>query len=223
MEQGVDVVDLGLASTDLMYFAAGTLDAPGAMFTASHNPAEYNGVKFCLSGARPVGDDTGLVEIKQIAQRGARRARRRCRQRRRDRSAHATCSTAFVDHVLSFVDTTSLRPMRVVADTANGMGGLVVPAVFERIPQLDARGDVRRARRHVPQPPRRPAAAGEPARPAGPRRDRRVRRRPGVRRRRRPRVRGRRGGQRAVAARRRRRSSHRRSCARIPVPRSSTT
>ena len=67
LEQGVDVVDLGLASTDLVYFAAGTLDAPGAMFTASHNPAQYNGVKFCLSGARAVGQDTGLAEIKSVA------------------------------------------------------------------------------------------------------------------------------------------------------------
>ena len=67
LEQGVDVVDLGLASTDLVYFAAGTLDAPGAMFTASHNPPQYNGVKFCLSGARAVGQDTGLAEIKSVA------------------------------------------------------------------------------------------------------------------------------------------------------------
>ena len=67
MEQGVDVIDLGLASTDLMYFAAGTLDAPGAMFTASHNPAQYNGVKFCLSGARPVGADTGLDAVRATA------------------------------------------------------------------------------------------------------------------------------------------------------------
>ena len=66
-EQGVDVVDLGLTSTDLVYFAAGSLDAPGAMFTASHNPAQYNGVKFCLAGARAVGQDTGLATIKSTA------------------------------------------------------------------------------------------------------------------------------------------------------------
>src|SRR2546423_11444975 len=63
---GVDVVDLGLASTDLIYFAAGKLDAPGAMFTASHNPARYNGIKLCLAGAKPVGQDTGLAEIKAM-------------------------------------------------------------------------------------------------------------------------------------------------------------
>src|SRR6478609_80292 len=60
MEQGVDVVDLGLASTDMLYYAAGALDAPGAMFTASHNPARYNGIKLCRAGASPIGADTGL-------------------------------------------------------------------------------------------------------------------------------------------------------------------
>ncbi len=135
MEQGVDVVDLGLASTDLVYFAAGTLDAPGAIFTASHNPAQYNGVKFCLGGARPVGQDTGLDEIKATAAdvlvgRGPRPS-----------PTVGSASTrnmleAFVAHVLSFVDVSALRPLRVVADTANGMGGLVVPAVFARIPQV---------------------------------------------------------------------------------------
>ncbi len=67
-EQGVDVINLGLASTDLLYFASGVLDAPGAMFTASHNPAQYNGIKCCLSGARSIGIDNGLREMKTIAQ-----------------------------------------------------------------------------------------------------------------------------------------------------------
>ena len=135
LEQGVDVVDLGLTSTDLVYFAAGTLDAPGAMFTASHNPAQYNGVKFCLSGARAVGQDTGLAEIKSVARevldgKGPLPA---------SRSGSATSRnllSAFADHVVSFIDASSMRPMRVVADTANGMGGLVVPAVFERLAQI---------------------------------------------------------------------------------------
>src|SRR5258706_16289469 len=65
--QGVDVTDLGMASTDLIYYAAGRFDSPGAMFTASHNPAQYNGIKLCLAGAKPVGQDTGLVEIKAMA------------------------------------------------------------------------------------------------------------------------------------------------------------
>ena len=104
MEQGVDVVDLGLASTDLLYYAAGTLDAPGAMFTASHNPAQYNGVKLCLSGARPVGIDTGLGEVKRVAESvldGARSGS--CRHGRVADTAQA-CLDAFVDHVVSFID-----------------------------------------------------------------------------------------------------------------------
>jgi len=68
MEQGVDVIDVGLASTDLMYYVSGVLDIPGAMFTASHNPAGYNGVKLCLAGARPVGIDTGLAEVRDVAE-----------------------------------------------------------------------------------------------------------------------------------------------------------
>ena len=136
MEQGVDVVNVGLASTDLLYFAAGRLDAPGAMFTASHNPAQYNGIKLCLSGARPVGADTGLPEIKQMAQAvldgdGPPPAERS------GRLTHRNLLSAFVDHVISFIDVAQLRPLRVVADTANGMGGLVVPAVFERLPLID--------------------------------------------------------------------------------------
>ena len=135
LEQGVDVVDLGLASTDLMYYAAGTLDAPGAMFTASHNPAQYNGVKFCLAGAKPVGEDTGLFAVRDAAievleGRGPVPA-----------ATAGSMSTrnllgAFADHVVSFIDVAAIRSLRVVADTANGMGGLVVPAVFERIPQV---------------------------------------------------------------------------------------
>jgi phosphomannomutase len=136
MEQGVDVVDLGLVSTDLLYFAAGTLDAPGAVFTASHNPAQYNGVKFCLSGARPVGVDSGLAEVRDTARevlagRGPRGAATLGSSSSRD------LLSGFADHVVSFVDVGAIRPLKVVADTANGMGGLVVPAVFERLPQVE--------------------------------------------------------------------------------------
>jgi phosphomannomutase len=136
MEQGVDVVDLGLASTDLLYYAAGALDAPGAMFTASHNPAQYNGLKLCLSGARPIGIDSGLGDVRDAAQQvldggGPAHAARAGSLTRR------SVIDEYVEHVLSFVDVPSIRPMRVVADTANGMGGLVVPAVFERLPQIE--------------------------------------------------------------------------------------
>jgi phosphomannomutase len=136
MEQGVDVVLLGLASTDLLYFAAGRLDAPGAMFTASHNPAQYNGIKLCLSGARPVGVDTGLVDIQATAQ-AVLDGNGPLPAARPGRATHRDLMASFVDHVVSFIDVSQLRPLRVVADTANGMGGLVVPAVFERLPIID--------------------------------------------------------------------------------------
>ncbi|MCU1354590.1 MAG: phosphomannomutase [Acidimicrobiales bacterium] len=126
--QGVDVVDLGLASTDLVYFASGTRGAPGAMFTASHNPAKYNGIKFCLAGARPVGADTGLDRVKELARTDLPSAASPGSSRSLDLLG------AFADHVRSFVDTAAFRPLKVVADTANGMGGLVVPIVFEVLP-----------------------------------------------------------------------------------------
>jgi phosphomannomutase len=130
--QGIDVVDLGLGSTDLLYFAAGSLNAPGAMFTASHNPAQYNGIKFCRSGARPVGEDSGLSQIRSVAEQELNAP---------SAASAATGSiteqdllAAFADHVRSFVDTSVLAPLKIVADTANGMGGLIVPAVFEPLP-----------------------------------------------------------------------------------------
>jgi phosphomannomutase len=128
LAQGLDVVHLGLASTDLLYFAAGRLDAPGAMFTASHNPAQYNGAKLCRSGARPVGEESGLVEIKAMAAAGPVPAATR------GTVSNADLLGEFAAHVHSFVDVAALRPLKVVADTANGMGGLVVPAIFEGLP-----------------------------------------------------------------------------------------
>ena len=126
--QGVDVVDLGMASTDLIYYAAGRFDAPGAMFTASHNPAQYNGIKLCLAGAKPVGEDTGLVEIKAFAEAGLPPA---------DHEGALTYQSVlddFAAHVRSFIDVSVLTPRKVIADTANGMGGLVVPIVFAPLP-----------------------------------------------------------------------------------------
>ncbi|MEX0755795.1 MAG: phosphomannomutase/phosphoglucomutase [Actinomycetota bacterium] len=128
--RGADVVDLGLASTDLLYFASGALDVPGLMLTASHNPPRYNGIKFCLAGAKPVSADTGLEQVRALAERDPQPA-----------SVPAPGSVQemdmlgrYVDHVVSFIDPAAIRPLRIVADTANGMGGLVVPAVLERIP-----------------------------------------------------------------------------------------
>jgi phosphomannomutase len=127
--QGLDVVDIGLASTDLMYFASGHLGAAGAMFTASHNPAQYNGIKMCLPGARPIGEDTGLGEIKKLAAAGVEPA-----PVTPGRIDALDLLEAFAKHVRSFIDVSALRPLKVVADTANGMGGLVVPAVFAPLP-----------------------------------------------------------------------------------------
>jgi len=136
MSRGKNIVDLGLASTDLVYFAAGSLDAPGAMFTASHNPAQYNGIKFCLSGARPVGIDTGLATVRDTAKdvlagNGPQPVATPGSRTERD------MLDEFADHVVSFIDINSIKPMKIVADTANGMGGLIVPIVFERLPMIE--------------------------------------------------------------------------------------
>ncbi len=127
MGQGVDVIMIGLASTDMMYFASGNLGIPGAVFTASHNPAEYNGIKMSRSHAAPIGADTGLAEIKEMAATGLPEVAIRGRRTERE------MLSAFADHVRSFVDTSKLTGLKIVADTANGMGGLVAPAVFETI------------------------------------------------------------------------------------------
>ncbi|MGQ0825204.1 MAG: phosphomannomutase/phosphoglucomutase [Actinomycetota bacterium] len=126
---GADVTDVGLASTDLVYFASGRLNAPGAMFTASHNPAQYNGVKLCKAGAAPVGEQSGLVQIKEMVVAGVT-----SRGEVAGKVEHIDLLEEFAAHVRSFVDSSVLRPLRVVADTANGMGGLVVPKVFEGLP-----------------------------------------------------------------------------------------
>ncbi|MBA3690122.1 MAG: phosphomannomutase/phosphoglucomutase [Actinobacteria bacterium] len=126
---GADVIDIGLASTDLLYFGSGSLDLPGIMLTASHNPANYNGMKFCLAGARPVGQDTGLAELRALA--GGSELESAASP---GSVEHRDLLDAYVDHVLSFVDVEGMRHLTVVIDTANGMGGLVAPAVLSRLP-----------------------------------------------------------------------------------------
>ena len=128
---GVDVVDAGLTSTDQLYFASGALDLPGAMFTASHNPARYNGIKLCRAGAAPVGRDTGLAEIKKLA--GSAAATERAgtatgRVERRD------TLTDYAAHLHGLVDLTGIRPLTVVVDAGNGMAGHTVPAVLAKPP-----------------------------------------------------------------------------------------
>src|SRR3954447_22425317 len=128
MSQGLDVIDLGLASTDLLFFASGRFAAPGAMLTASHNPAEYNGIKLCLTGARPIGEDTGLSAIRDLIVAGLTPVATP------GSLTHRDALSDFAEHVHSFVDVSVLKPLHIVADTANGMGGLVAPAVFEGLP-----------------------------------------------------------------------------------------
>jgi phosphomannomutase len=125
----VDVVDLGLCSTDLLYFSSGSLDVPGVMLTASHNPPQWNGLKFCLAGAKPVGQDTGLGEIRALAEQAEYPP-----AASRGTVEGRNMLEAYVEHVLSFIAPSSIAPLTVVADTANGMGGLVVPTVMARLP-----------------------------------------------------------------------------------------
>ncbi|MFE2051316.1 phosphomannomutase/phosphoglucomutase [Streptomyces sp. NPDC059459] len=131
--RGADVTLIGLCSTDQLYYASGALDLPGAMFTASHNPARYNGIKLCRAGAAPVGQDTGLAEIRALVEgwstSGAPEpAPRPGTVTRRDTLAD------YAAHLRSLVDLTAIRPLKVVVDAGNGMGGHTVPSVFAGLP-----------------------------------------------------------------------------------------
>ena len=126
---GADGIDLGLVSTDLTYFASGARNLPGAMFTASHNPPQYNGIKFCLAGAAPVGEDTGLGDIRALADAGFSQARGP-----RGSVSRLDMLDDFATHLLGLIDMSVIRPFVVAVDAANGMGGRVVPAVFDRLP-----------------------------------------------------------------------------------------
>jgi phosphomannomutase len=126
--QGMDVIRIGLASTDMLYFAAGKLNMPGAMFTASHNPAEYNGIKMCLSGARPIGKESGLLTIEKFVDEGSPIELRSVGVERSQPMLEE-----YVDHLLSLVDLGSMRPLKVVIDAGNGMAGYTAPAVFKKL------------------------------------------------------------------------------------------
>lgn len=126
---GIGVVEIGLCSTDMLYFASGKLGLPGAMFTASHNPAQYNGIKMCRAFAAPISRETGLDAIRDAAIEYSARGLPAVGTAPVN-SVHPMLEE-YVTHVRSFLDDTTLRPLRIVADTANGMGGLVVPAVFD--------------------------------------------------------------------------------------------
>jgi phosphomannomutase len=130
MSRGVDVVEAGLGSTDLLYFAAGSMDMPGAMFTASHNPAQYNGIKMCRAGAAPIGQDSGLVTIREWAERDSydREPARIGTVVQRDVLAE------YAAHLHGLVDLSDIRPLKVVVDAGNGMGGHTVPVVLAGLP-----------------------------------------------------------------------------------------
>jgi phosphomannomutase len=130
LARGVDVVEAGLGSTDLLYFAAGSLDVPGAMFTASHNPAQYNGIKLCRAGAAPVGQESGLLTVREWAERDAydRVPGRTGEVTRRD------LLPEYAAHLRRLVDLSGIRPLRVVVDAGNGMGGHTVPVVLDGLP-----------------------------------------------------------------------------------------
>ncbi|AFM16148.1 phosphomannomutase [Mycolicibacterium chubuense NBB4] len=131
MSQGLDVVAIGLASTDQLYFASGMLDCPGAMFTASHNPAAYNGIKLCRAGAKPVGKDTGLTTISEDVIAGVP-AYDGPRGSRTERDVLAD----YGDFLRTLVDIGGVRPLKVAVDAGNGMAGHTTPAVLGVIPSI---------------------------------------------------------------------------------------
>jgi phosphomannomutase len=126
--QGLDVHRIGLASTDMLYFASGKLNFPGAMFTASHNPAEYNGIKMCLSGARPIGKESGLLTIENFVRQGSPMFIRSMGIEK-----EVEMLTDYVDYLLSLVDISEMRRLKIVVDAGNGMAGYTAPAIFERL------------------------------------------------------------------------------------------
>ena len=133
VEQGLDVTSIGLASTDELYFASGVLDRPGAMFTASHNPAKYNGVKLCRAGAKPVGKDTGLDQISQALVAGVPQE---AEQTRRGERSAKDVLVEYAQYLRDLVGLSSIRPLTVVVDAGNGMAGHTAPAVLEPIDGL---------------------------------------------------------------------------------------
>jgi len=128
--QGMDVIRLGLTSTDMLYFASGKLNLPGVMFTASHNPAKYNGMKLCKSGARPIGQDSGLAKIRELIQEGVPISNRPVGSVRKQ-----DLLKEYVDYLLASFpkNTFKKRKLKVVIDAGNGMAGFTAPAVMARL------------------------------------------------------------------------------------------
>ncbi|WP_010542017.1 phosphomannomutase/phosphoglucomutase [Dietzia alimentaria] len=127
--QGLDVVTIGLASTDQLYFASGLLDCPGAMFTASHNPAQYNGIKLCRAGAKPVGQESGLQVIADEVAGGVPE-----HPGTAGTATERDVLTGYGEYLRELVDLSDIRPLKVAVDAGNGMGGHTVPAVLGELP-----------------------------------------------------------------------------------------
>ena len=127
--QGADVLHGGLGSTDMAYYASGSLGIPGAMLTASHNPAKYNGIKLCKAGAKPVGIETGLAEIKELVKNGVPAF-----GGVPGTITHTDLLPGYAEYLKKLVDISDIRPLKVVVDAGNGMAGHTVPQVFEGLP-----------------------------------------------------------------------------------------
>ncbi|MFI5986621.1 phosphomannomutase/phosphoglucomutase [Streptomyces sp. NPDC051555] len=132
--RGVDVTLIGLCSTDQLYYASGLLDLPGAMFTASHNPAQYNGIKLCRAGAAPVGQDTGLAQIRELVEKWSEEGVPETAPVAAGTITERDTLAGYAEHLKGLVDLTSIRPLKVVVDAGNGMGGHTVPTVFDGLP-----------------------------------------------------------------------------------------
>ncbi|MEU1585630.1 phosphomannomutase/phosphoglucomutase [Micromonospora sp. NPDC005710] len=128
--EGRSVIEIGLASTDLLYYASGSLDLPGAMFTASHNPAQYNGIKMCRSGARPIGQESGLAEIRERAQALLDSGEARPAGAPSRPAERRDLLPDYAGYLRKLVDLSGIRPLKVVVDAGNGMGGFTVPTVL---------------------------------------------------------------------------------------------
>ncbi|OAR26087.1 phosphomannomutase/phosphoglucomutase [Streptomyces sp. ERV7] len=131
--QGADVTMIGLCSTDQLYYASGQMDLPGAMFTASHNPAQYNGIKLCRAGAAPVGQDTGLADIRALVESWSQSGAPEAAPTTGTLDERDTLAD-YAAHLKSLVDVSGIRPLKVVVDAGNGMGGHTVPTVFDGLP-----------------------------------------------------------------------------------------
>ena len=128
--QGMDVIRIGLASTDMLYFASGKLNLPGIMFTASHNPAKYNGMKLCKSGARPIGQDTGLLKIRELIEQGVPISNRPVGSSRKENLLKDYANYLFAQFPKN---TFKKRKLKVVIDAGNGMAGFTAPAVMAKL------------------------------------------------------------------------------------------